>query len=35
MAGPPPEQAAALTKALAASLNGDTTSGDVLLALQR
>ena len=35
MAGPPAEQAAALTKALAASLNGDTTSGDVLLALQR
>jgi hypothetical protein len=35
MAGPPAEQAAALAKALAASLNGDTSPGDVLLALQR
>jgi uncharacterized protein YyaL (SSP411 family) len=35
MAGAPPEQAAALTKTLAASLNeGDTVPGDVLLALQ-
>ena len=35
MAGPSPDQAAVLTKALAAGLNGDTTSGDVLLALTR
>jgi uncharacterized protein YyaL (SSP411 family) len=34
MAGAPPEQAASLTKALAASLNADTVPGDVLLALQ-
>ena len=34
MAGAPPEQAAALTKALAATLNDDTVPGDVLLALQ-
>ena len=34
LAGAPAEQAAALTKALAASLNGDTAPGDVLLALQ-
>jgi hypothetical protein len=35
MAGAPPEQAAALMKTLAASLNdGDTAPGDVLLALQ-
>jgi hypothetical protein len=35
MAGAPAEQAAALTRTLAASLNGDTNPGDVLLALAR
>jgi hypothetical protein len=35
MAGVPPEQAAALTRALAAQVSGtDTVPGDVLLALQ-
>jgi hypothetical protein len=35
MAGAPPEQAAALMKTLAASLNdGDTAPGDILLVLQ-
>jgi hypothetical protein len=33
MAGAPPEQSAQLSKTLAASLGGDTTPGDILLAL--